>query len=371
MTESRPIQSLNGLRGYLAIWVLIFHFIKVEGVGGVLHGPDFLWAGSVALDAFFVLSGFVMTYAYGARFSEGFDAHTYKEHLIMRFGRMYPMHAFTLALLVAAVLLATWVGHPLRHSANYDWNLLVPNALMVQAWFGDQALTWNYVSWSVSAEWFAYLFLVPLYLWLTARRSPVLWIALAVIAGIVFDLTVARDPTTGLHLKPSDNAILRVVVDFFAGVAVCRAWQGWKPRIREEGDLLTMLGVGALCLTASFMFEAGPLILPSIMLLIFGLARSGVWSGRLFANPVITHLGEISYSVYLIHPFVMMASNLLVRRYLDTATESTAYLILAAGVSLSVLIATFTYHVIEMPGRRWSRRMARRYRPDVSDRIDR
>ena len=91
MEPIRPIyHSLNGLRGLAAIIVVLFH---AEAFFGRQIAPG----GYLAVDLFFVLSGFVIAHAYDHKFAQGLPAFTFIRHRLIRF---YPL--YLLGLLIGA-----------------------------------------------------------------------------------------------------------------------------------------------------------------------------------------------------------------------------------------------------------------------------
>ena len=100
----REILSLTSLRGFLAVWVVVYHFWN--DVLRLFPFTEFLspivQMGHMAVPAFFMLSGFVLSYNYADRF------HTLRRHEIVRFlclrlARIYPVHLVTLLMVAAMV----------------------------------------------------------------------------------------------------------------------------------------------------------------------------------------------------------------------------------------------------------------------------
>ena len=86
-------EALDGLRGVAALSVMVGHF-------GLLLDLFEMPNGFLAVDTFFVMSGFVIAYSYGERLNRGMPARSY---LYRRIVRLYPM--FVIALLIGAVVL--------------------------------------------------------------------------------------------------------------------------------------------------------------------------------------------------------------------------------------------------------------------------
>src|SRR5690242_9480168 len=86
-----PIHPLTALRGIAAWWVVIYHFRKFMPVAP--DSPWMLFAGQgfLAVDLFFVLSGFVLQINYGPSLN-GFGAKEVRDFAVGRLARVYPLH---------------------------------------------------------------------------------------------------------------------------------------------------------------------------------------------------------------------------------------------------------------------------------------
>src|SRR5437016_14473091 len=89
---------LDSWRGIAACLVALFHLDAYSH----LYGVPFLRNSWPFVDFFFVLSGFVIAANYQQRLLDGFGA---GQFLLLRLGRLYPLHFAMLALLVALKLL--------------------------------------------------------------------------------------------------------------------------------------------------------------------------------------------------------------------------------------------------------------------------
>ncbi|MBC7799876.1 MAG: acyltransferase, partial [Gemmatimonadaceae bacterium] len=157
-------EALTGLRGAAAVLVMVHHFTLRDPASPAPLQTLFTH-GYLAVDLFFVLSGFVMARAYGDWFRGGWrsGAGAYLTFMSRRVARLWPLHT-------AVVLVLLLIGTP-------TWPLMVAtNLLMLQAWGFSQAL--NTPSWSVSTEMAAYA-LFPLLATVALHRGRGLaWAAL-------------------------------------------------------------------------------------------------------------------------------------------------------------------------------------------------
>jgi peptidoglycan/LPS O-acetylase OafA/YrhL len=357
MIQGAPkLDALTGVRG-LAAWLVVFYHIRAA-FGGV--APDGLIAGFakgyLAVDLFFVLSGFVLWLNYGRRFAaEGLRAAP--GFLVRRVARIYPLH---LAVLAATVAYAGALALTGRTSPDqYPLADLPLHALLIQNWGLTSTLAWNDPAWSISTEMAAYLLLpaVGALLW---RRMPppalcgALAVVLAIALGFILD---ARGAAILDHDIPA-NGLIRCLFEFFIGVLTCMAWQR---NARPAGAALGVAG-GALAIgiawAAGWIGEvfAAPMMFAG---LVFALASSSGVRGNPFASRPVVWLGEISYSTYLVHFLLWDAFKLLF--VADPAAVPVP--LIAAFLALTLAASALLYRLIEVPGRRFVQQLASRPLP--------
>src|SRR3546814_8342900 len=159
------MHALTSLRGIAALLVVCYHFS-----GGFLPNldpgrySDFVPKGYLWVDLFFVLSGFIITHAYGDAFAERARWGSIRAFLFARMARIYPLHLFVLAAFMGLELVR-WglevLGHARFHEAPFSdathVGAIVTNVMMLLAGGVADSPTWNWHAWSIAAEWFAYL----------------------------------------------------------------------------------------------------------------------------------------------------------------------------------------------------------------------
>ena len=313
----------------------------------------FLSSGYLAVDLFFMLSGFVMAHSYIRRLSTG--EVTAGQFLMARFTRIYPLHVFMLALFCAAGLAAT----ALRIDSHREFPVqdLPATLLLIHAWGVLDHLSWNDPSWSISAEWFAYLVVAGGFVWIVRMSdNPVRWLAAAVAAFVVLFglLEVLRwQPLTS---RTYDVSILQIVPEFGIGIALYFAGE----RLNVSGRIAGLSVVAALigvALTSHFRLSALIVVLCEGLLIaaIAQLAKSADHN-PLRARGLIW-LGERSYSLYMVHFFVFLVGFKLLSIAGIAQVGSVGWS--AVPVLLCVLIAaTFTFRYVETPAREWGRQIA-------------
>jgi peptidoglycan/LPS O-acetylase OafA/YrhL len=135
------VASLTGLRGVAALWVATFHF-AVSQPDYPLPNEFGLWTiirhGYLAVDVFFVMSGFVMALSYSHFFQGGLSGRQYGVFMIRRATRIYPLYCLMTLIYVAQATYHDGFG-PLWQRGKTE---LVTNLLMIHSWgFGRASST--------------------------------------------------------------------------------------------------------------------------------------------------------------------------------------------------------------------------------------
>src|SRR5947209_1332724 len=176
--SAEQLASLTPLRGIAALWVVLFHFcwyfpaIHPERYTGAVY------KGYLAVDLFFVLSGFVITHVYKEGFAQRVTAWRYRDFLKARVARIYPLHIAVLLLFVATAIAERAATYALKGSVEpiplmgeRSLGGLLANLVMLHGLWARE-LSWNDPSWSISLEFLAYL-LFPLLFPMLWRAGPV------------------------------------------------------------------------------------------------------------------------------------------------------------------------------------------------------
>jgi peptidoglycan/LPS O-acetylase OafA/YrhL len=353
--------ALDSLRGIAALLVALSHL----AAAGAFYDLPFIRHGRLALPLFFVLSGFVITHAYGARLHVPADGRAF---MIRRFGRIYPLHLFTLALLVIiefgklALVFAGIKSGQAPFAGTNDGASLIANVFLLHAVipFGDY--TWNVPSWSISAEFYSYAVFAIL---LIGFRPwwPLVWAGAALLSGA----TLIALEVGGVHLHDTSGAgLLQCVFGFFCGSAAYRLFS-WLRRHRSGfGSLAEIAAMGILA--ALFWYAPlgafGTIVSFTVVILILAFDDGAV--SRILAAAPFRFLGRISYSIYLVHFVVLSVLNGVLRALqsaLDVALLQPGSAAIAFGppgamdalaaayILLLIPLAAWTYRLVEVPGR--------------------
>lgn len=357
------LQSLTPLRGLAAIWVVIYHYtfqyfpsLHPEYYTGVVGN------GYLAVDMFFILSGFVMAHVYHGMFLQDVGSN-YLDFLKARVARLYPVHLLILGLFVATSLAAraaeyaatgTFEMIPLEGARSLS--ALFANLFMLQGLRASD-LSWNYPAWSISVEFIAYL-VFPLAL-------PTIWRAGLVSKAAMTGAIVAAIGWLALLTKDNFNqwdgplTLLRCLPEFLLGSLLYIAYRRGvgAQLLRHDAVAIGLIGLTFVLLHRRAADLAIVLLFAVLVLSLVG--NRGVVAAALNARPLVW-LGEISYSLYLLHGLVQYVTTRVLVQGFDVSDRgklaaSTSFLLTAGMVTVTVGLATMTYRYVEVPGRRFVR----------------
>lgn len=336
------LKALTSVRGIAAWFVVFFHIRFALG----LPEPELhlLAKGYLAVDFFFLLSGFVIWMTWGERIrSGGFAA--VPGFLQRRIARIWPLHLVMLGFGVAIALALELTG---RGSDQFPWHELPLHLLLLQNWGFTDHLTWNDPAWSISCELAAYLLFPLLALMIDWRRMPS-WAVIAAIAVLLGLLHAyfADNGAAGLGQHIPEFGLVRCVLEFAAGTAIAALWLRWRERWRLPALASFVV---ALAFAAGWMLDlpetfAAPATFAALLL---GLALTAAKPGNPLEIAPIHYLGEISYATYLAHYLLWFAFKLAF-----VENEHAVPWPLIAGFLLLVLAASAAlYHLVERPAQR-------------------
>lgn len=317
----------------------------------------------LSVDFFFVLSGFVLSYAYAR--SQYLRVPSYfSEYMVSRLSRIYPMH------LLAIILIALFegyrrycdcsiaVGMAEPFTAAMHPKYLLTNLSLTHAWGLHKTPTWNGPSWSISAELACYL-LFP-FLFAGRRFSVRTAIAVLVFLGVIIPVLLVQK--YGRMNMTADLGVVRALCGFGVGCilqqnrTVLSAWMR-KNAAPTFWQTLALTGLIFVMLPQT---NDAPIVLASAFLVLALSLEGGVWV-KLLERPRVHHLGVVSYSVYMIHmPVFMMAYAFATRvgwGYYVATFPFVAMLMIMAGV---LALASLTYQWVEAPARSGMRTAYRR-----------
>lgn len=365
MRAEKRFYSLDSFRGLMAIAVMIYHLRVSDSFTEWLLFRH----AEVFVSFFFVLSGFVLTHAYGNTASYNF-----RRFFITRTFRLLPLHLFMLCvfiLLECGRYIAYQKGMAFNNapfSGKFAPAEILPNALLLQSWTHlTNPLSFNYPAWSISIEYYTYM-IFALILSVAFGLRAWVWATVVVVA-----LALLYAGNTFFTLES-----LRGLAYFFTG---CLAYGVYLRLPRPTGAVLTLLEVSAVAVALVFVVNdfatkqllASPLF--GVIVVIFAFDGGAV--SRLLAGRGFAFLGKLSYSIYLTHAAVLfcLVSAFMVAqkvsgieiapmfdgiRYLNLGHPVLNNLVALLAAGSVVLVSAFTYRYVEMPGQALGRALSRK-----------
>ncbi len=363
MREAAQLDSLTGLRGVLAVAIIVFHYsyfweIDVPTVEYGLIFPKM----HVFVDMFFMMSGFIMGYVHWRDFATGIDWQGYKRYIALRIGRIYPVHFIVLAGFVVLELDNVMRGdfsqleHPDRRP-----EAIITNLLLIHAWGTEPNLGWNYPSWSISAEWAAYLlFPVLVYIFLRPKTSIALVSFGTLIAAIFFLAGLPPEPHgAGGIDRTFELGAVRGIFSFSMGLGLFRLYHDLKLYRAMNSLASTLFSAG--CIVALFVGFHFKINDGYLLLLVAAIVLSVTFDGNkvrwFFETSFIMFLGEISYSIYMVHALVQRVfMSLIGMGWVKFSGFWEAIIVSQLMLVVSVFAAYLLYILFEDPMRKLVRR---------------
>ena len=351
---------LTSLRGVAALLVVIYHAkhqfpVLFDQVAKYTHifKQGYLW-----VDFFFILSGFILSYVYGKRFLGGLKKKDYSRFLVARLARIYPLHFVMLMVYLFMELSKYWMGfnhleNPIFNPENRSGLQFVSSLWLVQSANLHETAVWNAPAWSISAEWFAYL-LFPLAAAKVLRASPRSAIILFATSIAALGALIAWHGDLNIFY---DLAVPRSWLGCLMGMCLYRICQTHTLNCLNSGKI-TWLTLLFCCAIMSLPRWWGYELLAILSLAMLVLVASKC-SGKIFllnSKPMM-YLGEISYSIYLTHGFLLIMLYNFIHKGLGYAQGGASMgllesLLWCIGVLIiSVVISGITYRLIELKGK--------------------
>lgn len=375
--KTKRYVEFDGLRGLLAMWVALAHLIcwcgygRLAGTGKVGKLWEVFTGADAAAEAFIILSGFAI-----ATLLQN-DRAGYGRYMMRRAFRIYPVYIVCLGLAIwlapatgMLIQQMPWTGDyylgwqataQAAQDANPDghiWaHVFLLHGLLPKAMLEGVSVTYLMPAWSIGLEEQFYL-AAPLLLWMLHRGWGLVAVLLLAVAGQVFQ-SQWNNPM---------NASLPFWLPFFlVGIG-----SSYVARWVQQSD------AGADKMSAALAF--GPLVLAAFIsktplpFLIWGTVfpvALGAWksfaprTGRLISaalcHPAAQWLGNISYSVYLLHwPVIIMLLGML-HRYQPGMPQAWVFgYLMTVGVAVILVVSWAMHAVIEQPFIVWGRRLANR-----------
>jgi peptidoglycan/LPS O-acetylase OafA/YrhL len=350
------VAALDGLRGILAMMVLVAHYF-----GEVPHGIAGLTLAWIAIRMFFVLSGFLMANIILQHIS---SPNFFAAFYVRRVCRTLPVYLVLLAIVFTA-------SHVFRHEPWMEadrvmplWSFLTFTQGFVMIARGDFGIDWLTPTWTLTVEEQFYL-VAPLICLLTPRRHLLAVLGAMVVASVGFRVvafeTDVMPSMAGLVILPAamHSMFLGMIAALLLGSGRIE-WARWDVVLRMA-PVVCLAVVFAIKWAdgASYRwFElAGmPLVSVACALYLMAIVRNAPEAESL-KGPRLGVLGRLSYSIYLLHvPVLGLMHGIVLGGRPDIGTPAQLLVTLMA-IPVALGLAWTVNRLIEQPmieyGRRW------------------
>jgi peptidoglycan/LPS O-acetylase OafA/YrhL len=368
------IATLDSLRGIFALMVVLLHF---PAAWTFLHHP-LVRNDGVSVDFFFVLSGFVVSFAYAGSIQSSRELVSF---LIKRIGRIWPLHAFILLLFVGLSIVRSVASRQGASSgaAFFDdptfWSVFLQDLFFLNAFRTEPSFQLNFPAWSIGAEFWTYVVFGAL---IVATRQ-VAFVAGLLMLGCLLVLLGFVDPGFG---QAFGFALFRSIFFFLVGYFTWRVWDALVEKSLKHADLIEVSVV--IIVILAIIYQRTLPFAPMVFAIIFAATilvfsfQAGLIS-RFLLSRTMQAIGQRSYSIYLLHILVMavvgtalrMAERKLGMQFyipgtiagepidlLFVGNRLGTDLAVIAMLGLIIWLSGLTYRFIELPGQRLAKRIA-------------
>lgn len=351
-------EILDGLRGVASLIVVAFHILETYS-GDRFH--QIINHGYLAVDFFFLLSGFVVAYAYDDRWEKMTQWDFYKRRLI----RLQPM-----------VIIGTLIGAALFYfqaspvfpliSTTPVWQMLlvmlvgftvlpIPVSMDIRGWQEMHPL--DGPAWSLFFEYVANI-LYALFIRKFSKKLLTVFVVLSALLLIHFLIMGSQGDVIGgwsLNAPQLHIGFARLLYPFFAGILLCR--MGKLIHIKSAFAVSSLLIIivlsiprigGSEHLWMNGLYESFSIII--LFPLIVSIGAGGKITGK-FAMKACKFFGDISYPLYITHyPLIYLYTGWVVKNKVPASQGFGYGLLLFVG---SIAIAYASLKLYDEPVREW------------------
>ena len=356
MISKSRISELDGIRGFAAINVMLFH---VPCWNKDFYDLDFIRNGYLWVDLFFVLSGFVISFNYSLISSLG-DLCKFQYN---RFLRLYPLHFIFLIVFlffeIGKYVLYEYLNIKSSNTTPFVENNIIAfvfDLLLVKPFGPDKnILTFNLPSWSISVEFYTYLIFSILMVYFKKIKTVVF----AALAIIIFSINFFDGAKAVLNYEYS---IFRCLFGFSLGYLLNEFYKYKNDYILPKYLDIIYVGVFFFLIYKGYFFNNGHYFaLMSTVLLAIIFYSKGGYLGKLLNTKIFNFLGRISYSIYISHASILWGHNQIIRFVLKAPVNLipkysvpyvnflNASLIYVSIFFSTIILSYFLHNYVELP----------------------
>lgn len=336
-------RHLDGLRIVAASAVVVLHYsdyIKDLPIGQFMVART--WHFNLFVDLFFVISGFVIASQYMARVcSPG----AVGKFLWRRLARIYPLHLATLAFYIAIALALHFGVAKTDNPARYPFSDLPAQFLLLHAIDG-QRLTFNFPSWSLSAEFFCYVLFPLMALMVTRSRTVIIaLIVLPLLANSLYAVTAGTEPWPDWI---NQGGAFRALPAFNLGIACC-LYRARIARIPAVPGLLAALLVLFIVFGSYLPIMAALLVI--YLIAFVAIHHDCAGQTTLFSRLGFERWSSLTYSSYMLHIPIATVVLTLAARHLAPVIPGGKLTLVPVAIAVLAVASVLSLRYFETPAR--------------------
>ena len=338
------VDNLTGVRFLAAGIVVLYHYMNSSDYSAPFFFKNIIKHGYIGVNFFYILSGFILTYNYG---SSSFTSIASRLNFWRaRFARVYPLYLLTFLNMSIILIMRAFSKGEFADFFNLKNNLYMFFYLLgLQNWFVYFTGLLHVPSWSISCEIFFYLMFPFLICFVEKIKNMkigifILWLTMVFVTIFLKSLSVPGDWILVVKFFPLIHLPIFMMGMILGEIQKKGGEVNWLLFIMSV--IIVVLGLG---------FDLVPYILlhngimsPFFLIIILFLTNSkNKCLNFVFSNKVSVYLGEISYSVYLIHgPIWLICYKIIPLR---------GYLFFSLYILITILLSSICYQFVEIPVR--------------------
>lgn len=321
--------------------------------------------GCIAVDLFFLLSGFVLSHVYQSELFTGISFSKVRHFLLLRLARIYPIHltiliCYALLKLSGITFLAEScdvdvLGATTSSCSRFSLEGLISHLTLTATWGWTSPLSWNDPAWSISSEWFGYLIFPILIQFVPRIRNSLLALVLSVLCMLALIASLATSNIPIDKLPMDSNGLLRIGFEFVAGMLIYQFYRSATYARIPWGQVsvATLVIAVALYVAGFHVFWVLPLAVPFLL----SVAQPKGPISKFLSKKSVVWLGTISFPIYMGHVFVLDIWGMTFDVSSDEDFSPLKAAAMIAGVVIGTIgFAALLHYYIEEPSRRMLRR---------------
>lgn len=279
-SPASKLRSIEGMRGLLALFVCFGHL----GLNTAAARFGLKVKFELAVDIFFILSGFVLAknYYFGKR--------TFGRLALGRIARLYPLHALTLLITLAVFTAA---------ANNVYWQVVLQHALLIHnLGLPPQRFDLNFPSWSISVE----MFLSLVFYFIVSKDGKGLY-PILLIAGLASAFLASDGNLTAVENKYGvfNAGLMRGIAGFCLGCSASMITERFGSQLVPYKLAAWPLFLALVPFFLIKQWTGGTAVLFEIVAFLFVIVSVANDEESPLSLAPFVYLGAISYSIYLLH----------------------------------------------------------------------